>query len=511
MSPAQIHTHIQAAFHAQDPARRDAVLRLAHEISRLHAIERSKPRALLVGGCVRDLLLGVPSKDIDVEVYGVHPEELEQVVKTIFPGKTHLIGHAFGVINVRLDEGWSIDIAIPRQESKTGRGHTGFSVTGDPTMDVREAARRRDFTINAILFDPLTGEAEDPWNGIADLEERRLRLIDDLHFGEDPLRVYRAGQLVSRFQLTTDERTEKEMAVMTARGDLDELAPERVTEELRKLLLGKKPSAGWELLLRIGVAERYYPELFVLTQTPQDPEWHPEGNVWIHTMMALDRAAVIARKHAPPFSEEERLQILLGTLCHDLGKPMTTKPAPKAGIMHLRSLGHEAAGEEPTKKMLGRLRFSHQTCDATLKATQRHLQPGALFRVAEKENWPEDRYVNAVRKLIRTIHPMSWEVLLAVAEADHQGRALPDALTSFDPVVSRFREVVETHGLNKNPTGTLIRGEDVIKRGIAPGPEVGAIVRAVERARDEGAISTREDAIAYLEKLLDARLKEADL
>ncbi len=461
------------------------------------------PRALLVGGFVRDTLLGLEPKDADVEVYGVDPDALETLVTNLFPHQVNAVGKSFGVLKIHLEDGMEIDVALPRREQKTGPGHKGFQTEGDPTLDPKEAARRRDFTINAIMQDPLTQEMIDPWNGMTDLKEKRLRVVDPASFTEDPLRVYRAVQFVARFHLTIDPESFLLLQKMVARGDLDELPPERITEELKKLFLhAERPSEGLHLMRELGIIERSYPELHALIGTLQDPEWHPEGDVWVHTLMVVDEAAAIIHRDPKAFSEEEHLQILLGALCHDLGKPATTAPGLKAGRLHLRSLGHEGAGEEPTRSLCARWTFSQEVVDGAVMIALRHLQPSALFRVAEKESWPEERYTNAVRKLIKRIYPISWRVLLAAAEADHRGRDLPEARAAHDPALERFAKTVQAHELDAAPTKLLVRGQDLLDRGVPPGPTIGHLIQQIEAARDRGEITTREQALKYLDELL---------
>ena len=250
------------------------------EIAR--AVRDAGGRALVVGGWVRDHLLGTGSKDVDIEVSGLDVERLESVLAGF--GRVHAVGRAFGVFRVG---GIDVDFSLPRRDSKHGPGHRGFDVTPDPSLGFAQAARRRDLTVNSIGIDPLTGEVLDPHGGRRDLERRVLRATDPERFPEDPLRGLRVAQLAARLEMAPDE----ELVALCRALDLGELSGERVFDELAKLLLrAAKPSIGFRFLEDSGQL-RFFPELDALRGVPQDPEWHPEGDVWVHTLMVLDAAA----------------------------------------------------------------------------------------------------------------------------------------------------------------------------------------------------------------------------
>ncbi|MDO8583927.1 MAG: HD domain-containing protein [bacterium] len=490
-------------FSHQPPALLEAAERLAKAVAALPEDETMKPRALFVGGFVRDALLKHVSKDADMEVYGVAPQVLEDLLVTLFSGRVIRAGKAFGVLKIPLGEGLDLDVAIPRRETKNGSGHTGFLIDSDPTMSLKDAARRRDFTINAIAVDPLTHELIDPYDGKQDLENSRLCVVDPDTFVEDPLRVYRAIQFAARFDLKVEQASFNIMQLMVERGDLDELSKERVSDEIKKLLLkSPTPSRGFELMKDLGMIERYYPELAVLERTPQEPEWHPEGNVWIHTLMVLDVAAMIIRQENRNFSEQEKLQVMIGALCHDLGKPATTRLGEKHGIPRIRSLGHEEAGVEPTKNLCEKWAFSQDICLAATISASQHLKPSAFSRQALAQDLTVEQYANAVRKLLRKIYPVSWRVLLAIAESDSRGRSLPGADTEPYREGELFEKIVKEHAFDEEPKQTLIHGRDLEELGIKPGPEMGAYIRLIEDLRDQGILKTRDEALTYLKKRL---------
>jgi tRNA nucleotidyltransferase (CCA-adding enzyme) len=494
--------NILKQLEAQDEHLLRAVKQLAKTISGLSAESESpevKPRALLVGGFVRDAVLGLKPKDADMEVYGVGAKRLEEVLNKLFPDRVNAVGRAFGVFKINVGEGLEFDVSIPRRESKTGRGHRGFSIEGDPGMTITEAARRRDFTMNALAADPLTGEVFDDFDGVNDLNERMLRVTDPERFQDDPLRVYRALQFVARFDLAADAPTKKLMTEMVERGDMDELAKERVTEEIRKLLLkAAQPSVGFELARDIGIIERYLPELHALIDLPQEAEWHPEGDVWTHTMLTLDAAAVLVRQPSRGLTDDETLQVLLGTLCHDLGKATTTGDVNG----RIRALGHEEAGVEPTKALCGRWTFPKDAVDAAVTCAKEHLKPFMLWRSRNAGQMSEDQYANAVRKLLKRIAPMSWRVLITVSEADFRGRTIAGVDTELYTTGLMMGEAITRLALDREAAKPLIMGRDLLDLGVQPGPKMGEIIKQVENARDEGTIATREEAMALAKNLI---------
>ena len=269
------------------------------------------------------------SKDLDIEVFGIPQEQLLPLLRSL--GRVEPVGQAFPVYKLG-----DIDVALPRRESKTGRGHKGFTVEGDPSMPFEEAARRRDFTINAIGWDPLTDEYLDPFDGRKDLDLRVLRVVDPATFADDSLRVLRALQFAARFELTLDPETARICSAIA----LDDLPAERIWGEFEKLLLqAERPSIGFALARELGVIHQLLPEMEALYDCPQDPEWHPEGNVWIHTLMVIDKA----RELNGDLDRPRLATIMLGAVCHDLGKPVTTAVIDG----RIKSPNHEAMGVEP--------------------------------------------------------------------------------------------------------------------------------------------------------------------
>jgi tRNA nucleotidyltransferase (CCA-adding enzyme) len=481
----------------------DAVVRLAREVRALAPLRPDRPpRALLVGGFVRDALLGRETTDTDVEVYGVPRDRVEALVASLFKGRVNTVGRSFGVMKVHLADRIDLDVALPRSDSKTGAGHRGFVVQGDPFLDFEEASRRRDFTVNALACDPLSGEILDAHGGLDDLANRTLRAVDPRTFPEDPLRVWRAFQFAARLDFLLHPGTLALLTSMVGRGELAELSRERVTDEIRKLLGAAKPSGGLTLALATGAIASSFPELAALAATPQDPEWHPEGDVWLHTLMVVDAAAAVVARGTWGLTDREPMHVVLGALLHDLGKAGTTEHAIKDGRPRIVSPRHEAAGEEPARAVLARLSFGEDSERAVLAIVRWHLSPGSLFYALERGELDERAYANAVRKVLKRIHPVRWQVLLAACEADWRGRGFPgvDSM-KFDPGL-RFAEAVDSGKLDHAPPKPLIQGRDVLALGLAPGPDIGRLVRAIEEARDRGEIKERDEALLLLQRLV---------
>jgi tRNA nucleotidyltransferase (CCA-adding enzyme) len=457
----------------------------------LDRLREAGGRPFVVGGAVRDALLGLPVHDYDVEVFGLPVERLRAVLAEA--GHVNAVGEAFTVFKVSGLPGLdgAVDVALPRRDSKAGPGHRGIAALGDPSLSVEEAARRRDFTVNAILFDPAADAVVDPFGGRADLDARRLRAVDAGTFGEDPLRALRAVQMAARFALEVEPAT----AVLCASMPLAELPRERVFGEIEKLLLkAVRPSLGLALLRDWGMLTVVAPELVPLAATPQDPEWHPEGDVWTHTLQAVDEAAALVADLDRP----RALTVMLATLCHDVGKPGTTKVEDG----RVRSRGHEEAGRAPTVSLLERWNvhtlLGYDVRAQVVALVVDHLKPGQLYddraRVSD----------GAIRRLARRCEP---DLLYRVARADCLGRR-PG---TFAPVAMEwFRDKVRALAVERQPPPPLLQGRDVLALGLAPGPEVGRIVRAVYEQQLDGAVTTPDEARAAATSLLAAGPRSSD-
>jgi len=539
----------------------------AESIRIAEAIRTAGGRAIVVGGWVRDHLLGMRSKDVDIEVFGLRVERLEALLADF--GRVHAVGRAFGVFRVG---GIDVDFSLPRRDSKRGPGHRGFDVTPEPTLDFAEAARRRDLTVNSIGLDPLTGEVLDPHGGRRDLERRVLRATDPEHFLEDPLRGLRVAQFSARLEMTPDE----ELVALCRTLDLDQLSGERVFDELTKLLLrAARPSIGFRFLEKSGQL-RFFPELDALRGVPQDPEWHPEGDVWVHTLMVLDAAAALrdggagpgergrapstrvpaataspdpgpcgtgdtdppvadagrahndaahgehdeggatppaeGRKHdrdsampprangggansaaeprealdgdgAMPRAEDGRrpragegdLALMLGALCHDLGKPATTERIDG----RIRSHRHDVAGVAPTRALLGRMRAPGALVERVAALVEHHLAP-ALF---VKNRATARGYRRLARKLEGA--GADIELLVRVARADHLGRTTADALAGRFDAGDAFLAAARAHRVEHAAPRDAVLGRHLVARGMKPGPGFAPILERCREIQDE--------------------------
>jgi tRNA nucleotidyltransferase (CCA-adding enzyme) len=367
-----------------------------------------------------------------------------------------------------------IDVALPRRESKTGRGHKGFTVEGDPSMPFEEAARRRDFTINAIGWDPLTNEYLDPFKGRDDLRKRILRVVDPSTFADDSLRVLRALQFAARFELTIDPDTARICSAIA----LDDLPAERIWGEFQKLLLqAERPSIGFALARELGVVHQILPEMEPLYDTPQDAEWHPEGDVWIHTLMVIDKA----RELNGDLDRPRLAAIMLGAVCHDLGKPATTAVIDG----RVKSPNHEAMGVEPTTKILDRLNIN--TLDGfdvraqVIGLVTEHLRPMAFFKTRDTVT------DGAFRRLAQKV---DLELLARFARSDCHGRTGTFDCSGIDWFIDRARSL----GVEHKPPTPILLGRHLIELGVSPGREMGDILRAIYELQLDGIVATLDDA-----------------
>jgi tRNA nucleotidyltransferase (CCA-adding enzyme) len=452
------------------------MMSVAIQIAR--AVRAAGGRALVVGGWPRDALLGGESKDVDLEVYGLPPDRLRELLNGF--GDVDTVGESFTVYKVA-----GIDVALPRRESKTGRGHKGFSVTGDPEMSVRDAASRRDFTINAIAWDPLTGEYLDPFDGRTDLARRILRVVNPNTFPDDSLRVLRALQFAARFELTMDDASR----VLCRTIALDDLPAERVWGELEKLLLlARRPSIGFQLGLDLGAVERLFPEMAALVGCEQEPEWHPEGDVWTHTLLVIDEA----RGRIGDLARPQAIAVMLGAVAHDFGKPATTAVIDG----RIRSLEHEEAGVGPATVFLNRLNVQsfdgYDVRKQVLGMVAHHLKPGMFFQVRDEIGDA------AFRRLAQKV---DLALLARLAKADCLGRTGHFDCSAMDWFLDRAKAL----GVEHAPPTPLLLGRHLLALGLAPGPHVGTILRQVYEQQLEGRVQTTDEAIAAAQQLLSSQ------
>jgi len=430
---------------------------------------------MLVGGCVRDELMGIEPKDWDLEVYGLEPENLREILESY--GEVKVVGEAFSVYKL----GEHLDVSIPRRERKIGKGHRGFAIEGDPSMSFEEACGRRDFTINAILKDPLNSDVVDPFNGRGDIQKKLLRMVSKDTFAEDSLRVLRAAQFAARFEFDIEPQTVELCRTI----DVTDLPKERIWGEIEKLLLqAGRPSIGLKWLYDLSVVEHLFPELRSLVGVPQEPEWHPEGDVDVHTLLVADEA----RKLIDDLPYERKVTVMLGALCHDFGKPPTTEFVDG----RIRSRGHDEAGIGPTISFLDRLGIftlnGFDVREQVIQLVRYHLKPGEYYKSKEPVG------DGAFRRLARKVEP---DLLYRVAKADSLGRN-PEWVPKekwFDSAAQEwFIDRVRELEIERKPPQPILMGRHLIDLGLAPSPKFSEILDAVYELQLDGNITCIEEA-----------------
>ena len=404
---------------------------------------------IIVGGSVRDFFLNIPVKDYDIEIFGI--DSLETIQKSLEKfASVKMVGKSFGVLTLRVNE-YDFDFALPRIEKKIGNTHQDFEIITNANLSFKEAAIRRDFTINAIGYDFCTKDFLDPFDGINDLKNRVLKHIDDKTFIEDSLRVYRAVQFSARFDFSLDERTFELCKKIVQNNELHFLPKERIYEEFKKLFLkSSKPSIGFELLKDLGVL-KYFPELKALISCVQDPIYHPEGDVWIHTMMCLDELSRIL-KEENIVDEYRKLYLFYAILCHDFGKPFCTKEINGKITSHK----HESLGIEPTISFLSKLTNEKKFIEIVSSLVKNHLIPFQLY-LAESS-------LKAIKRLSLKVN---IEDLCLVCLADCLGRTILDKekcpkATSW--VLNKAKEL----DIHNEPIKPIVQGRDLIELGFKP-------------------------------------------
>ena len=447
--------------------------------------------AVVVGGSVRDALLGHEPKDIDIEVYGISYDELAAFLAT--RGRVDLVGKSFGVVKFTESGVYpsvTCDFSVPRRDSKTGPGHRDFNAHFDASITPREAAARRDFTINAMSFDPIAGEIWDFFGGQVDLNNRVLRATSDA-FSEDPLRVLRGMQFACRFNLTVDASTAAMSRSIAA--EYSTLARERIAEEFMKWAV-KSPQPGRiaEYLQSTGWIV-HFPEIQNLYGVPQDPEWHPEGDVGVHTMHVLNQAARVAERDALP--PDDRAVLLFAALSHDFAKPSTTELREREGRVRWTSWGHEPAGGPMARAFLERIGIKSAIVDQVVKLVESHLAHHSIGR----EVTPR-----AVRRLALRLAPASIAQLVRVIEADASGR--PPLEPGVPPAAQRLLAAAESEAVDARPQPPLILGRHVLPYfNDRPGVHIGEVTSAAYEAQADGAFSTEAEALRWLDNYMAQR------
>lgn len=445
----------------------------------LEAVRRvGRPR--LVGGGVRDWLLGLTSTDFDVEVAGTDFAALQRALAPF--GPTDVVGRSFGVIKLR-SGGHEYDFSLPRRESKTGRGHRGFAIEPDPTLSDAEAAARRDFTINAIAYDPFTGALVDPHGGQADLQARVLRHTSAA-FADDPLRVLRGMQLAARFDLHLAPETAALCRTMS--DTYAELPVERVWGEWEKWSTrATRPSRGLAVLAATGWL-RHFPEVAALQGCPQEPEWHPEGDVFVHTQCCLDALTTLPAWAAA--APGRRRLLMFAVLAHDFGKPATTRQEMKRGRLRWVSPGHEAAGGPPTAAFLRRIGAPLELDAPVTALVENHLA----------HHHGQAEFTDAgVRRLARRLVPATIQDLAAVMRADSRGRP-PLSPAETDARIDALLARADALALAAAAPRPILLGRHLVALGHRPGPAFKPALDAAFQAQLDGAFTDEAGGLAWL-------------
>ncbi len=469
------------------PSEMTRSLELPDDLCAMLESVRRVGRPRLVGGGVRDWLLGLEAKDFDIEVAGVDFEQLHRALAPF--GATDIVGRSFGVIKVRsAATGSEYDFSLPRRESKTGAGHRGFAVAPDPRLSDAEAAARRDFTLNAIAYDPFTHALIDPHNGQRDLAARVLRHTSAA-FTEDPLRVLRAFQLAARFDFTLAPETVA--LCRSIANTFGELPVERIWSEWEKWATkAKKPSRGLSVLEETDWL-KHFPEIAVLRGTPQEPEWHPEGDVFTHTQHCVDALAGLDEWKT---SDEARRRLLtFAVLAHDFGKPATTARGEKRGAMRWVSPGHESAGGPLSKTFLRRigapLELDDPVCELVVHHLVHHSGPNADYSDAQ------------VRRLARKLAPATIDDLALVMISDSLGRPplqSPETLV----MIGQLRAKAHALALERAAPRSIIQGRHLVTLGYKPSPKFKPLLDAAFEAQLDGAFSDEAGGLVWLHRYL---------
>ncbi len=443
-------------------------------------IYKNGGRAFLVGGAVRDMVLGLSVHDLDIEVHGLSFDQLAALLRPL--GEVNLVGKSFGVLKIA---GTSIDWALPRTDS-AGRKP---EVTINPDMGIVEALRRRDLTMNALAIELQSGDFFDPFNGLEDLKQGVLRSPDLAFFKDDPLRLYRVMQFIGRFEMYPDEALNAVCSAM----DISQVSRERKELEFEKLLLlSRRPSLGIRWLGVIGRLKEIAPELELTQHVEQNPSWHPEIWVFEHLMQALDAAT------RSPLEGEEKLILLYAALCHDLGKISTT--VLENGV--LRSYGHPQAGVPYTRSLLQRITQKTALIKAVELLVGHHMEPGQFVALGAT--------LSAYRRLaLKLGRSTNLQMLALLSIADRQGRngsghePLEERPAFIDIFIKRAQEASSL----STPLEALLHGRDIADL-VEPGSAMGALVRfAYEEQIEHGILDKQKLRELVIERIREEKNK----
>ncbi len=439
------------------------------------SLQQAGGKAWLVGGCVRDMLLGCVPHDWDIEVYQLDEKKLIQALQGL--GRFEHVGKQFGVYKLWLKD-IEIDIALPRKEIKTGEGHTAFDVVCDSELEPEQAVMRRDFTINAMMFDPLKDELLDFHDGQKHLQTKQLKHVSPA-FIEDPLRPLRAMQFAARFGLTLDAQTSDMCKQLLS--EAASLPSARIWQEWLKWSRAEQPSLGLQALKDMGW-DAFYPELLALQGCVQDKHWHPEGDVWTHTMLVVDEARKLCDIRS--LDERESMVLMFAALCHDLGKPLTTR---KDNHGKISSPNHGAAGVKLSISFLQRISAPRRLIS--------HIIPLVAEHVAHFSGEATLRAVKRLAKRLEPSHIRMWEML---TEADSNGRT---PVPPSRPALA-WLEFAQEAGISEEKQAPIVTGKLLLSWGLESSPAMGNLLLKAYEAQMDGLFADEASAKRWYEKTI---------
>lgn len=452
-----------------------------------------KTNVYAVGGCVRDLVRDNPSKDVDILVTNQNLDNIEK--KLSLYGKVDIVGKSFGVIKFTI-MGRTYDVSLPRSDipvKSESRKHKDFIIKADPFLPIEKDLERRDITCNSIALRLCDGEVIDPFGGVKDIKEKRIRMTNPSSFPEDPLRIIR----VARFASVLGWKVEKSIYEISKEIDLKGLSQERIVDELFRMLLNsEKPSVGFKEFLKLGVIEKLFPEVLPMTFTIQDSLFHPErdrfGNhtIWIHTLLTIDQAKRISKIFN--LSPGESVTLLLASLFHDIAKPQTSRWEWKNGRLHLTNYRHDIIGAELTERILERLKiFTWNNYDVrkyTLLLVKNHHRSTDLWQ--NRKNVGKRAFNRLYRDMENEI-----KLLIYLDLADRKGRK-NRMLKGLDREAKWLFSKIEEFRINKETIKPIIYGRDLIKLGFKPGKFMGEVLKQLYELQLDGVFFTKEEGLS---------------
>jgi len=441
----------------------------------LDAIINAGGCPMFVGGYVRDRILGNPSEDVDIEVFGLSMSQLINVL--IKFGETSVDGNTFATARIKK---LPFDFSLPRTDRKVGLGHTGFDIEIIPNASFEDAALRRDFTINSVMSDALTGEIADPFGGINDLQDGVLRMTSPDSFSDDPLRVLRGMQFCGRFDLFPDIPTAD--AMFNAKSEFRTISIERIWKEWEKwAALSERPSSGMRCLTVSGWVD-LWPMLNDMIGLQQNPEHHPEGDAWEHTLQVVDIATTQAINNN--LCREDRAILVFAALCHDMGKPATTALDEDGNII---THGHDLVGSTVAETFLEKIGAPAMVISRVCALVREHMA-SISFRGSISNK--------TVRRLANRLQPSNIEEWFMLVNADFRGRGDPEC--GNPPGASKILELAREMEIDLNAPRPILMGRHLINH-MRPGVEMGNILRQAFEAQLDGEFFDVDGALDWSE------------